>query len=220
MVSILFEDNHLIAVNKPAGMAVQGDETGDRHLLDEVGDYLKTQYNKPGKAFVGLIHRIDRPVSGVVLLAKTSKGLARMNEQFRDKATEKTYHALTQAAMPEEAGTLTHFLGKDAKTHRALTYLTPRPGSKEAVLHYRLKKQIKQLYLYEVTLETGRFHQIRAQFAKSGCPLLGDLKYGAKNPLPDRSIGLHARILEFNHPVTKERIKIVAPYPKTEIWKG
>jgi 23S rRNA pseudouridine1911/1915/1917 synthase len=219
MLQVLYEDNHLIAVNKPAGMAVQGDETGDRHLLDEVEEYLRIKYHKPGKAFVGLIHRIDRPVSGVVLLAKTSKGLARMNEQFREKETRKTYHAITAAAMPEETGTLRHYLGKDAKTHRALTYNTERPGAKEAVLHYKLKRALQNRFVYEINLETGRFHQIRAQFAKSGAPLLGDVKYGAKIPLEDRSIGLHARSLEFTHPVSAEKIKIIAPYPKSGIWK-
>lgn len=220
MLQVLYEDNHLIAVNKPAGMGAQGDETGDRHLLDEVADFLRKKYNKPGNVFVGLIHRLDRPVSGVVLLAKTSKGLSRMNAQFREKETIKTYHAISAFPLQDEAGTLKHFLGKDAKTHRALTYLTQREGAKEAILHYRLKSAKEHRYLYEITLETGRFHQIRAQLAKAGAPIMGDLKYGAKTPLPDRSIALHARSLEFMHPITGEKVKIVAPYPKTPVWKG
>ncbi len=219
MLEILFEDNHLIAVNKPAGLAVQGDSTGDEHLLDVVAAYLKKKYNKPGDAFVGLIHRLDRPVSGVVILAKTSKALARMNEQFREKRTVKIYHALSEGSFQENQGTLIHYLGKDAKTHRALTYLKPKAGAKEAVLHYQLISSVNSFQLYEVSLETGRFHQIRAQFAKAGVPLLGDVKYGAGKPLPDRSIGLHARSLEFDHPVTKERISIQANYPKAPHWQ-
>jgi 23S rRNA pseudouridine1911/1915/1917 synthase len=218
VLSVLFEDNHLIAINKPAGLAVQGDATGDRHLLDEVADYLKKKYQKPGNAFVGLIHRLDRPVSGVVLLAKTSKALTRMNAQFRDKETKKIYHALSFFEPQELEGTLHHFLGKDAKTHRALTYNQARPGAKEAILHYVFLRKVNQGLLFEVTLETGRFHQIRAQFSKAGMPLAGDLKYGAKDPLPDRSIGLHARALSFVHPVTEELISLVAAYPKLGIW--
>ena len=218
--TVLFEDNHLIAVNKPAGLAVQGDITGDMHLLDIVSDYLATKYHKPGKAFVGLIHRLDRPVSGVVLLARTSKALARMNEQFRDKTTQKNYRALVKQLPPKNSDTLIHYLGKDSKTHRALTYLKPKAGAKEAVLQYMLLKHAHEGYLLDIKLETGRFHQIRAQLAKSGMPILGDVKYGAGTPLPDRSIALHAFSLEFNHPVTAERTCINAPYPKQPWWKG
>lgn len=220
MLQVLYEDNHLIAVNKPAGLGVQGDASGDMHLLDVVEEYLRSKYNKPGKAFVGLIHRLDRPVSGVVLLAKTSKGLTRMNEQFRKKETIKVYHALSEFEIQPAQGELKHYLAKDSKTHRALTYLKPKAGAKEAVLNYALKKKTASGFLYEVRLETGRFHQIRAQLKKAGAPLLGDLKYGAKTALEDRSIGLHARSLEFQHPVTKEKVKIVAPYPKNKIWKS
>lgn len=217
---VLFEDNHLIAVNKPAGLPVQGDSSGDTHLLDIVSDYLAAKYNKPGKAFVGLIHRLDRPVSGVVLLARTSKALARMNEQFRTKSTRKIYHALCSEMPPQEEARLIHFLGKDSKTHRALTYNQPKAGAKEAILHYKLLGQLGGNHLLQIELETGRFHQIRAQLAKTGMPILGDLKYGAGKPLPDRSIGLHARILEFKHPVTGETIKIEAPYPKQTWWNA
>lgn len=219
MLDILFEDNHLLAVNKPAGLPVQGDSTGDEHLLQVASDYISKKYQKPGAAFIGLIHRLDRPVSGVVLLARTSKALTRMNEQFRNKSTLKVYHAVTTGEMAEEEGTLVHYLGKDAKTHRALTYLKPKPGAKEAILHYKQLLHINGFQLYEITLETGRFHQIRAQMAKSGAPILGDVKYGAGEALPDRSIGLHARMLEFDHPVTKQRISITAPYPKVPHWQ-
>lgn len=220
MLQVLFEDNHLIAVNKPAGLAAQGDITGDEHLLDVVSDYLAKKYNKPGKAFVGLIHRLDRPVSGVVLLARTSKALSRMNEQFRLKSTRKIYHALTAEMPPEEQGTLTHYLGKDSKTHRALTYRHEKPGTKKAVLHYKSAGKRGPYFMLEIELETGRFHQIRAQLSKEGMPILGDVKYGAGKPLPDRSIALHARSLEFEHPVTKEKVILVAPYPNCEWWDG
>lgn len=218
MLNILFEDNHLIAVNKPAGIAVQGDETGDIHLLNLVESYLVEKYNKKGKAFVGLIHRLDRPVSGVVVLAKTSKALSRMNDLFREKQTEKIYHALSAVELENKEGTLKHFLSKDSKTHRALTYNIPKQGAKEAVLHYHLLRRAGEISLYEIHLETGRFHQIRAQMAKAGAPLLGDLKYGAKKPLPDRSVALHAFQLKFTHPVSGEKIIINAPY-LGDVWK-
>ena len=216
---VLYEDNHLIAVNKPVGIGVQGDDSGDEHLLDIVGKFLKNKYNKPGDAFVGLIHRLDRPVSGVVLLAKTSKGLTRMNEQFRDKKTRKIYHAVTENLPSETSATLVHYLGKDAKTHRALTYNWPKPGTREAVLTFRMLNSVNGYHLLEVELETGRFHQIRAQLAKIGCSLAGDVKYGASKPLPDRSIGLHAYRLTFTHPVTGKQIDVLAPYPKTSLWQ-
>lgn len=218
-LSVLFEDNHLIAINKPAGLPVQGDSTGDTHLLDLVSDYLAAKYNKPGKAFVGLIHRLDRPVSGVVLLARTSKALTRMNEQFRNKSTRKIYHALVSETPDKQEAKLQHYLGKDSKTHRALTYNQPKAGAKEAILHYKVISKMGNHCLLEIELETGRFHQIRAQLSKTGLPILGDLKYGAGKPLPDRSIGLHARILEFEHPVTGEKIKLTAPYPNQNWWK-
>ncbi|MBL7813121.1 MAG: RluA family pseudouridine synthase [Bacteroidetes bacterium] len=219
-MQVLYEDNHLLAVNKPAGLAVQGDSTGDEHLLDLAALWLKNKYDKPGLAFVGLIHRLDRPVSGVVLLAKTSKGLSRMNELFRSKNIRKIYHAISREQLAAEQGTLQHYLGKDAKTNRALTYLKPKEGAKPAVLHYRHLQARNNLHLYEIELETGRFHQIRAQMAKTGAPLLGDVKYGAGTPLPGREVALHALKLEFKHPVTGEEIKITAPYPKSEWWQS
>jgi len=220
MLEVLWEDNHLLVVNKPAGLPVQGDETGDEHLLEIAERYIREKYNKPGAAFVGLIHRIDRPVSGTMMLAKTSKALIRMNEVFRLKQNKKIYHCITQYALPESEGTLENYLGKDSTTHRALTYNTPRPGSKHAVLHYKLLNNRGDKFLYEIQLETGRFHQIRAQLAKQGSPIMGDLKYGAREPLPDRSIALHAYQLVTPHAVkTNPSLNIKAPYPNKQWWQ-
>lgn len=218
-LEVLYEDNHLIAVNKPAGLASQGDVTGDEHLLDVVERFLAEKYKKPGKAYVGLIHRLDRPVSGVVLLAKTSKALTRMNEQFRSRETKKVYHAASEQRLEDEEGELRHFLAKDSNTNRALTYLKAKHGAKEAVLKFRLLANRGTSSLYEIQPDTGRFHQIRAQMAKAGAPLQGDLKYGAKHPLPDRSVALHAYSLDFKHPVTAEMVHIEAPYPKKDWWR-
>ena len=204
MVDVLWEDNHLLVINKPAGLAVQGDLTGDIHLLDLAERYIAEKYNKPGKAYVGLVHRLDRPVSGVVIMAKTSKALTRMNEIFRDKKNTKIYHAITTKALPGEEGTLTHHLLKNSETKRAHAYNSHKPGTKPGVLHYKLLKNFAGRSLYEITLETGRFHQIRAQLSKMGCPILGDLKYGATEPLPDRSIGLHSRTLITPHVVSAQ----------------
>lgn len=219
MVDVLWEDNHLLVINKPAGLAVQGDLTGDIHLLDLAERYIAEKYNKPGKAYIGLVHRLDRPVSGVVILAKTSKALKRMNEIFRDKKNKKIYHAITTKALPNEEGTLTHHLLKNSETKRAHAYNQHKPGTKPGVLHYKLLKNFAGRYLYEITLETGRFHQIRAQLSKMGCPLLGDLKYGANEPLPDRSIGLHSRTLVTPHVVSSQpSITVTAPHPKGTWW--
>jgi 23S rRNA pseudouridine1911/1915/1917 synthase len=205
VVDVLWEDNHLLVINKPAGLAVQGDLTGDIHLLDLAERYIAEKYNKPGKAYIGLVHRLDRPVSGVVILAKTSKALTRMNEIFRDKKNQE--------------GTLTHHLLKNSETKRAHAYNQHKPGTKPGVLHYKLLKNFAGRYLYEITLETGRFHQIRAQLSKMGCPLLGDLKYGANEPLPDRSIGLHSRTLVTPHVVSSQpSITVTAPHPKGTWW--
>ncbi len=219
MVDVLWEDNHLLVINKPAGLAVQGDLTGDIHLLDLAERYIAEKYNKPGKAYVGLVHRLDRPVSGVVIMAKTSKALTRMNEIFRDKKNTKIYHAITTKALPGEEGTLTHHLLKNSETKRAHAYNSHKPGTKPGVLHYKLLKNFAGRSLYEITLETGRFHQIRAQLSKMGCPILGDLKYGATEPLPDRSIGLHSRTLITTHVVsTQPSISVTAPHPKGTWW--
>lgn len=200
-------------------MASQGDSTGDEHLVSWAEKYLKIKYNKPNKAFVGLVHRLDRPVSGVLVLAKTSKALARLNEQFKNKTTQKKYWAICKQSLPETNGVLQHYLSKDSKTHRALTYDTEKPNSKKAILIYRLIHEKNNLYLYEIELQTGRFHQIRAQLAKCKAPILGDLKYGAKQPLPDRSIGLHSCSLQLEHPITKDMLSFFAPLPKTSWWR-
>ena len=211
MVEVLWEDNHLLVVSKPAGLAVQGDLTGDTHLLEWAERYIAEKYNKPGKAFIGLVHRLDRPVSGVVVLAKTSKALTRMNEIFREKKNTKMYHAITLKALPGESGTLTHHLLKNSETKKAHAYNSPKPGSKPGVLHYELLKNFAGRYLYEITLETGRFHQIRAQLSKMGSPILGDLKYGAPQVLKNKSICLHAYGISFVHPIKNEPIEISCP---------
>jgi 23S rRNA pseudouridine1911/1915/1917 synthase len=219
MFDVLWEDNHLLFANKPAGVPVQGDSTGDQHFLEMAEEYIRVKYNKPGAAYVGLVHRIDRPVSGVVLFAKTSKALTRLNDIFREKQNIKVYHALTSKPLTEESGTLEHYLSKDSETHRAHAYNQPRGAAKHSVLHYKLLSSIAGRYLYEITLETGRFHQIRVQLSKMGCPIIGDLKYGAKNNLPDRSIALHANTLVTPH-VVKDApaVTVHAPYPRKQWW--
>ena len=219
MFDVLWEDNHLLFANKPAGVPVQGDSTGDVHFLEMAEEYIRVKYNKPGAAFVGLVHLIDRPVSGVVLFAKTSKALTRMNDIFREKQNVKVYHALTSTPLIEESGTLEHYLIKDSEAHRAHAYNQPRGAAKHSVLHYKLLSSIAGRFLYEITLESGRFHQIRVQLSKMGCPIIGDLKYGAKNNLHDRSIALHAHTLVTPH-VVKDlpSVTVHAPYPRKQWW--
>ncbi len=218
MLQVLFEDNHLLIINKPAGIPVQKDETQDLCALDYASNYLVEKYQKPGKAFVGLIHRLDRPVSGVLALAKTSKALERMNHLFRMRETQKWYHAIVDKELPEVQGVLTHFLGKNSLQRKAIISFKSAPNLKESTLNYQLKAQKNQRFLYQILLESGRFHQIRAQLSKTGSVILGDVKYGAKRPLPDKSIALHAHSLSFIHPVTKKEIAIEAPYPSVPWW--
>lgn len=219
MLDVLWEDNHLLFANKPAGVPVQGDSTGDRHFLEMAEEYIRVTYQKPGAAYVGLVHRIDRPVSGVVLFAKTSKALTRMNDIFKNKENTKIYHALTTKPLTDEVGTLEHYLSKDSETHRAHAYNQARGSAKLSVLHYQLLSSIAGRYLYEITLETGRFHQIRVQLSKMGCPILGDLKYGASSALPDRSIALHAHTLTTPHIVKDHApVTVSAPYPRKQWW--
>lgn len=218
-LAILYEDNHLIAINKQASDIVQGDKTGDETLPDRIKVYLKETYQKPGNVFCGVIHRLDRPTSGVVLFARTSKGLERMNKQFREKEPSKTYWVITECKPKEDRGTLLHFLKKNEKQNKSYVYTQPSQGAKEAVLHYTLLASSDHYHLLEVELETGRHHQIRTQLAAIGCVVKGDVKYGAKRPNKDGSIGLHARKLTFNHPVTSENIVIVAPVPDDALWK-
>ncbi len=210
---ILFEDNHLLAVNKPAGLLVQGDDTGDRTLLDLAKDYIKEKYNKPGNVYIGLPHRLDRPVSGVVLLAKTSKALERLNKIFKTREVEKIYWALVEKRPNEVEGRLTHYLVKNAKLNITRAYSSERSESKYADLSYSLLKEAGGKFLLEVKPVTGRPHQIRVQLASMGCSIVGDLKYGSPKPNRDASICLHARSLKLVHPVTKEEISIVANPP-------
>jgi 23S rRNA pseudouridine1911/1915/1917 synthase len=218
MPDVLFEDNHLIAVNKRSGDIVQGDKTGDVPLPEIIKEWLKAKYDKPGNVFCGVIHRLDRPVSGVVLFAKTSKGLSRMTEQFREKETNKTYWAIVKnkPAVPE--GKLVHYLLKDEKTNKSKAFDKEVKGSKRAELLYKLIASGENYHLVEVTLLTGRHHQIRAQLAKMGCSIKGDLKYGSERSNRDGSISLHSRQLSFIHPVSKETITLTAPVPNDKLW--
>ena len=216
MIEVLYEDNHLIAVNKKSGDIVQGDKTGDTPLSDFVKEYIKKKYNKPGEVFLGTIHRLDRPTSGIVLYARTSKALSRMNEQFRNKEVQKTYLAVVDNIPPNNAGTLDNYLQKNQKQNKS--YVTKNSGGKHAVLDYKLLKKLDNFYLLEIKPQTGRHHQIRVQLANIGCIIKGDLKYGAKRSNKDASIHLLAQKLEFVHPVKKENITIIAPTPKDSVW--
>jgi 23S rRNA pseudouridine1911/1915/1917 synthase len=215
---ILFEDNHLIAINKKSSEIVQGDRTGDSTMPDAIKAYLKDKYNKPGNVFCGVIHRLDRPTSGLILFARTSKGLERMNKQFRDQQTSKTYWTILENKPPNAKGTLINYLKKNEKQNKSYVTSKETKGSKEAILNYRLISSSERYHLVEVELETGRHHQIRAQFSKIGCCIKGDLKYGAKRSNRDGSICLHSRQLKFNHPTTKEEICLVAPIPQNTFW--
>jgi len=216
--SILYEDNHLIALNKKSSEIVQGDRTGDATMPDAIKSYLKKKYNKPGNVFCGVIHRLDRPTSGAILFARTSKGLERMNKQFRDKETAKTYWAILENKPPSASGTLRNYLKKNEKQNKSYVSSKDTKGAKEAILHYRLLSSSERYHLVEVELETGRHHQIRTQFSKIGCCIKGDLKYGAKRSNNDGSICLHARKLSFSHPTKKEHISITAPLPENTFW--
>ncbi len=220
MPEILYEDNHIIAVNKKSGDIVQGDETGDKPLVDFIKDYIKEKYQKPGEVFLGVVHRIDRPVSGIVLFARTSKGLSRLNELFKTKEITKTYWAVVKNKPGEDSGTLIHFHLKDSAQRKARLFDKEVAHSKKCVLHYKLLASSDNYHLLEIQLETGRFHQIRAQLAKIGSPIKGDIKYGFDRPNENtRSIHLHARKIEFMHPVKNEKLVISAPVPEEVIWK-
>jgi 23S rRNA pseudouridine1911/1915/1917 synthase len=219
-MEILYEDNHIIIVNKSPREIVQGDKTGDKPLVDMVKDYLKEKYHKPGNVFCGVVHRLDRPTSGIVVFAKTSKALVRLNEMFKKGEVDKTYWAIVKDLPPQDEGTLVHFLIKNQKNNKSVAYNTEKPRSKKAVLHYKLVGRSQRYYLLEVKLETGRHHQIRCQLAKIGLPIRGDLKYGAQRSNPDGSISLHARNISFVHPVSKKMIDITAPVPDDPLWKA
>ena len=216
----IYEDNHIIVVAKQAGEIVQADKTGDRTLADDVKDYIKERYAKPGAVFLGIPHRLDRPVSGLCVLARTSKALARLNEMFRTGMVRKTYWAIVKDLPPEPEGTLTHWLVRNEKQNKSFAYDHERPGAKRAVLDYRLIGHSQRYHLLEVQLHTGRHHQIRCQLARMGCPIVGDLKYGAPRSNPDGSICLHARRVAFEHPVSHQPINVEAPLPALPIWQA
>lgn len=216
---ILYEDNHLIAVNKQSGDLVQGDKTGDVILPDLIKEYIAVKYNKPGAVYLGVTHRLDRPTSGVVVFARTSKALTRMNALFAGKETHKTYWAIVEGTVEKPTERLTHYLVRNTKQNKSYAHDHEIPQSKRAVLTYRVLKKLDRYTLLEVDLETGRHHQIRAQLAKIGCVIKGDLKYGAKRSNPDGSIHLLARKLSFVHPVSKENVLITATVPKNDaLW--
>jgi 23S rRNA pseudouridine1911/1915/1917 synthase len=217
-LQVLYEDNHLLIVNKRAGDIVQGDKTGDTPLSDVAKQYLKEKYDKPGEVFLGVIHRLDRPTSGIVVFARTSKALARMNALFKSKDIQKTYWALVQNAPPRETEKLIHWLERNPKQNKSYAREKETSNGKKAVLTYHLAKVLDRFFLMEIQLETGRHHQIRAQLTALGCPIKGDLKYGFSRSNPDGSIHLHARNLEFIHPVAKTPVKITAPPPKDTLW--
>ena len=214
----LYEDNHVIIVYKESGEIVQGDKTGDTPLSDIVKAYLKEKYQKPGNVFLGVVHRLDRPVSGLVIFARTSKALSRLNEMFRVGDIHKTYWAITQSASSENEGELEHWLARNERQNKSYAYTREVPGSKRAVLRYRQLAQGEHYSLLEVTLLTGRHHQIRCQLAAMGCPIKGDLKYGAHRSNPDGSISLMSRRVEFLHPVSKQPISVEAPLPVDSLW--
>lgn len=216
---ILYEDNHIIVVNKRAGDLVQPDKNDQEALEVDVKEFIRIRDKKPGAAFLGVVHRIDRPVSGAVLFAKTSKALTRLNEMIKNRAIEKTYWAVVEKLPTEMEGTLKHYIKRDPKQNRSRAYDSPAKDAKEAVLNYRLINSSSNYHLLEVELITGRHHQIRTQLSKIGCPIRGDLKYGAKRSLPGGGISLHSRSLKFIHPVSKEEIHVTAPAPvKDSLW--
>lgn len=221
-MDVLYEDNHLIIINKKAGEITQGDKTGDTPLPDLVKLYLKEKYNKPGNVFCGVAHRLDRPTSGVIVFAKTSKALSRMNELFRKDDVTKTYWAIVAELPKPEAATLKHYLWKNEQQNKSYAFATnkEKKDSKLAVLNYKVLVKGDNYNLLEVDLETGRHHQIRCQLASINCPIKGDLKYGAKRSNPDGSISLHARSISFIHPVSKEEVSIIAPVPEDNLWKA
>ncbi|NRD19929.1 RluA family pseudouridine synthase [Winogradskyella eckloniae] len=219
-LQVLYEDNHIIVVNKRAGDIVQGDKTGDQPLSDIVKSYLKDKYQKEGNVYLGVVHRLDRPTTGLVLFSKTSKALPRLNKLFAEKKAKKTYWALVKNQPPKSNDTLVHWLKKNPKNNKSTAYIKEVEGSKKAILHYNVIKTLDHFFLLNIDLETGRHHQIRTQLASIGCPIKGDLKYGFDRSNKDASISLHARTLSFIHPVKKEPIEITAPVPNDALWNA
>uniref|UniRef100_UPI00404A30F3 RluA family pseudouridine synthase n=1 Tax=Flavobacterium sp. TaxID=239 RepID=UPI00404A30F3 len=219
-LQILHEDNHIIVVNKRVGDIVQGDKTGDKPLSDVVKEYIKEKYNKPGDVFLGVIHRLDRPTTGIVVFAKTSKALTRLNESFKNRETKKKYWAIVKNIPPKEKDILMHFLKRNPKNNTSKAHIKEVPESKKASLDYSIFKKLDNYFALEINLHTGRHHQIRAQLNAIGCPIKGDLKYGFDRSNKDGGIHLHARTLEFLHPVSKNNIKLTAPTPSDPIWNS
>lgn len=218
---IIYEDNHMLVINKKAGQLVQGDKTGDLSLLELIKDFIKKRDGKPGNVFLGLVHRIDRPTSGLVIYAKTSKALSRLTVMVKDRAVKKTYWAVVGKEMIPKSQRLVHHLQKNEKNNKAIVYTKITAGAKEAILTYNVIKTLDNYQLLEIDLETGRHHQIRAQLSKIGVPIKGDLKYGAPRSNSDGGISLHARKLQFLHPVTKDNIEITAPVPQNDaVWRA
>lgn len=219
-LQVLYEDNHIIVVNKRSGDIVQGDRTGDKPLSDVVKDYIKDTYNKPGNVYLGVVHRLDRPTTGIVLFAKTSKALPRLNKLFAEKKAQKTYWAVVKNSPQKAEDTLINWLKKNPKNNKSTAYPKEIKDSKKAILHYKLIKSLDNYYLLEIELETGRHHQIRSQLSYIGSPIKGDLKYGFDRSNKDASIHLHARRLQFIHPVSKDKIDITAPLSDDAIWRA
>lgn len=219
-MQVVYEDNHIIIVNKESGEIVQGDKTGDIPLSETVKAYIKEKYAKPGAVFLGVVHRLDRPVSGLVVFARTSKALSRLNDMFRNGEVHKTYWAIVQQRPDHEEGTLENWLVRNEKQNKSYAYQREVPNSKKAILKYRMIGQSERYYLLEVNLLTGRHHQIRCQLADMGCPIKGDLKYGAKRSNPDGSISLLAHRVEFIHPVSKQHIVVESPIPEDNLWQN
>ncbi len=218
-LSVIYEDNHILVVNKTAGLLVQGDKTGDKSLLDLAKKYIKDKYQKPGEVFLGLVHRLDRPTTGVIVLARTSKALSRLSQQFKERIPKKIYRAVVSGT-PEPKATLEHYLRKNPSKNKSFQYPKNTPNTKKAILHYRSVKQLKSYHVLDIELETGRHHQIRAQLAAVGLHIKGDLKYGAKRPNKNGSIHLHARSLTLIHPTKKEEMTFLAPTPDDVIWNA
>lgn len=219
-LQVLFEDNHIIIVNKRAGDIVQGDKTGDKPLSEVVKSYIKDKYNKPNNVYLGVVHRLDRPTSGIVIFAKTSKALERLNKMLREKEIDKTYWAVVKNEPQKDQDTLINWLRKNPKNNKSTAYSKETDDCKKAILLYKLIKKLDNFFLLEIDLETGRHHQIRSQLSFIGCPIKGDLKYGFNRSNKDASIHLHARKIAFTHPVSKEKIEVVAPTPKDVIWEA
>ncbi len=219
-MTVVYEDNHIIVVNKSPSEIVQGDKTGDTPLSETVKQYLKEKYNKPGNVYLGVTHRLDRPVSGLVIFAKTSKALPRLNEMFKNGEVKKTYWAIVKTLPAQTEAEVVHYLVRNEKQNKSYAYPKEVPNSKKAILNYRLIGQSDNYYLLEVDLKTGRHHQIRCQLAKIGSPIKGDLKYGFPRSNPDGSICLHARKVSFIHPVSKEKIELEAPVPEGKLWEA